>query len=284
MKTWFIPPAPSGTARPLHLQYPGSMSPTYAPQCDGALPTYTPVLGMEPCDSATSAIEARLVSPSASDFVVHSVPPRVHADRPLELELAAVGHGAGAGAELSTESWISAHALLQIAVDIPGQAREAVALPVTARPSCGGWTIRALARPSAWTDAAFVTVVSLSLAGRPLPCEFLPATLRVGYNHAPAPKGAVYEAARAGDVPALWAAIEAGGSTEEANEVRELGWGTHGGHVGEGRACKTSPAIDPLPFPPHLTPQHISLCCSTPRLPPTGPPTLATLRPFARSW
>ena len=64
-----------------------------------------------------------------------------------------------------------------------------------------------------------VTVVSLSLAGRPLPCDCLPATLQVGYNHAPAPAGAVFAAAMAGDVPALQAALDAGGSTEEAGEV-----------------------------------------------------------------
>ena len=78
--------------------------------------------------------------------------------------------------------------------------------------------------PGPWkADAASLTVVSLSLAGRLLPSDCLPATLPVGYNHAPAPAGAVLEAAMAGDVPALHAALEAGGSTEEACEVR--GWG-----------------------------------------------------------
>ena len=91
---------------------------------------------------------------------------------------------------------------------------------VKARPSGGGWIVRVLVRPAAWADAAFVTVHSMSLAGRPLLCDCLPATLRVGYNHAPAPDGAVYQAAQAGDVVALQAALDAGGSTEEANNVR----------------------------------------------------------------
>ena len=74
--------------------------------------------------------------------------------------------------------------------------------------------------PGPWkADAASITVVSLSLAGRPLFCDCLPATMRVGYNHSRAPAGAVFAAAGAGDVPALWAAIEAGGSTEEADRV-----------------------------------------------------------------
>lgn len=118
--------------------------------------------------------------------------------------------------------WLSAHPRLAISFEAPGQTRAEVYLPVTARPSCGGSILRVLVRPAAWADASSVTVVSLSLAGLPHPCEFLPATLRVGYNHALAPAGAVLEASKAGDVPALQAALDAGGSTEEADEVR---WG-----------------------------------------------------------
>ena len=45
--------------------------------------------------------------------------------------------------------------------------------------------------------------------------------MRVGYNHAVAPAGAVHAAAMAGDMPALQVALIAGGSTEEADaEVR----------------------------------------------------------------
>lgn len=172
----------------------------------------------------TSTIEARLVSPSASEFELSRVPRRVHSDRPLELELVAVRLGAGAGAAVSVASWIFAHARLTITVDMPGQPGGAVVLHVNARPSGGGCIIRALVHPSAWADAATVTVVSLSLAGRPLHSDCLPATLQVGYNHtltiAPASAGAVLSAAKAGSVPALWAALEAGGSTDEADRVR----------------------------------------------------------------
>ena len=43
------------------------------------------------------------------------------------------------------------------------------------------------------------------------------------FSHAPAPLGRVHAAAAAGDVAALWAALEAGGSTEEAGAVRMMG-------------------------------------------------------------
>ena len=176
-------------------------------------------------DSATSVIEARLVSPYASSFAMTAVPARVHADLPLELELAAVGLVAGNGAAVSTASWISAHACLAIAVAVPGQPRVEVSFAVSARPSGGGWILRALVCPAAWADAVSVTVVSLSLAGRPLLCDCLPATLRVGYNHAPAPVGAVLKAAQAGNVRSLQAALDAGRSAEEAGEVRGGGRG-----------------------------------------------------------
>ena len=192
--------------------------------------------------SATFAIETRLVSPSASEFALNRVPPLVHADRPLELELAAVGQSAGAGAAESVASWISAHAVLQISVEAAGQPEGEVSLRVKARPSEGGWIARVLVCPAYWANAASVTVHSMSLAGRPLPCDCLPATLRVGYNHAPAPEGSVLAAAVAGDFQALQEAIEADGSTEEAGEVRGGGeWGTHRERWG-----KANPPLPPL--------------------------------------
>ena len=96
--------------------------------------------------SATFAIETRLVSPSASVFALNSMPPLVHADRPLELELAAVGQGTGTGAAESVTSWISAHALLQISVEAAGQPEGEVSFRVKARPSEGGWIVRVLVR------------------------------------------------------------------------------------------------------------------------------------------
>ena len=170
-----------------------------------------------------SAIEARLVSPSASEEVLIRVPRLVHSDRPLDIEVTAVRQRFDGNdcASLSVARWMTAHARLSIAVEAPEQHGVEVSVPVAARPCSGGWIARALMRPAAWADAASVTVVSLTLAGRPMPCDCLPATLRVGYNHSPASEGEVIEAAQADDVAALQAALDAGGSTEEADAVRE---------------------------------------------------------------
>ena len=183
-----------------------------------SLPPHTldiPDLCLATFDTTTSAIEARLVCPSASSIELTRLPARLHADRPLDIELASVGLATQAD---TVARWITAHTRLSVAIRHSTSSIQDV--PITTRRSGGGWIVRALVRPSAWADADNVTVVSLSLAGQPLPCDCLPATLQVGYNHAPAPAGAVLAAAKDGDVPALRVALDAGGSTEEADEVR----------------------------------------------------------------
>ena len=188
--------------------------------CMGLLGTLEmPELHLEPCQHTTSTIYAVLTNPTASALftVVH---PAVLDDQALEIECRGVGFCRGARGPASFARCLSAHARLSVVVMKPGQSRIAHSVPLTARPSDCGWICRALIHPAEWADAASVTVHSLSLAGRSLTCDRLPATLRVGYSHAPSPAGEVLAAAKAGDVPALQAALGSGGSTEEATRVR----------------------------------------------------------------
>ena len=115
-------------------------------------------------------------------------------------------------------------------------------------------------------------MVALSLAGHILPSDCLPVTLQVGYNHAPAPEGAVYAAAEAGDVPALQAALDAGGSTEEADEVSD------------DRAQGRTPLILLLAYPRVPRSMYpLPLYCSVAALVSFVPHTLATSTPFDSS-
>ena len=188
-------------------------------------PLEIPALDLVGCVCPTSAIEARFVSLHAGSLQLTRVPPLAHSDRPLEIEIAAIGCDVGATASLIR--WSSTQDHFVIAVEGP----PSLLVPLSLRPLHGGWVARALIRPVSWADAASITVDSLSLAGRPLPCDCLPATLRVGYNHAPLTAGAVYAAAQAGDVLALQAAL-----TEEVDSVGKLGgnrkcvcvWGGNG--------------------------------------------------------
>ena len=211
---------------------------------------------MFPCVATTSSIEASLFSPSAKTLTWSHIPGRVHADRPLEIEVAAAGHEPDTG-PASVARWLAAHARLTIEVDVEGQHRASYTCSLSVHSSAeGGWLVRALISPSAWANAASITIVSLTLAGRAMSCDCLPATLQIGYNHAPAPEGAVLKAAKAGDVAALQAALDAGGSTEEADTVRT------------GKQNNQPPS----PSPPRLLPRHHHHCYSLLRLAPSGLP------------
>lgn len=131
-----------------------------------------------------------------------------------------MGLGACASATAAVAQWLSGHARLTIDIELPDKTRKKFSLYGSARSSDSGCIFRALAHPALWADAASVALQSLTVAGRPLTSDRLPAALPVGYNHIPAPEGAVYAAANAGDMPALQAALDDGGSTEEADIVR----------------------------------------------------------------
>lgn len=106
-----------------------------------------PALGIDP-SATTSAVEARLVSSSASTLALSftRVPARLHADRPLEKKIAAVGISADSGIAETVANWLSAHARLTIAVDKPVQPQREVSVLVKARPCDGGWNVHALIR------------------------------------------------------------------------------------------------------------------------------------------
>lgn len=167
----------------------------------------------------TSAIEARLISPSTNDLEIYRTPQRVYADRPFEIELAAAGCIWDGSIAVSVAHCMSTHGYISLEI-LCRSSCASLLVPLSVRPSGGRWIARALIRPASWADATSVNVLSMSFAWRPMPCDCLPMTLLGRFNHAPAPVGAVYLAAGAGDVVALQAALDSGGSTEEMDEVR----------------------------------------------------------------
>ena len=182
-------------------------------------PLEIPQLHLGPCDSVASVIKACLDSPYASAISFRHLPPVVMVDRPLEIEFSALGTCPSSCGDASVSRCISHCANLVVSIESKGQTLTQSAA-IAARPFDGGWIGRALIHPAAWADATSITVVNISFAGRSYPCDFLPTTLRIGYCHAPAPAGAVLTSAKDGNVDALKAALEAGGSTEEADDVR----------------------------------------------------------------
>ena len=163
----------------------------------------------------SSTIDACVDSPALGTLVLTHVPPVALAGRPLEVELDAVGHHLGAPTALNS---ISTHANLEIII---GAGCAPVSARVAVHRSGCGLIARALIHPALWVNVTSITVHSLTIGGLRLPSNRLPATLRVGYNHTPMPEGAVFAAAFDGDATALQSALDAGGSTEEADKVRE---------------------------------------------------------------
>lgn len=132
-------------------------------------------VSMEHCPSSTSAIEAYLDLGIVAPI---SVPRVVLANRPLEISLAHAGPSPGTHGSASIARCFSAHAHLSLCIRLShGCVLSSELVPVTVRRSLGGWVARALVHPVAWVVAATVTVVSLSLWGRPLTYDCLPATL-----------------------------------------------------------------------------------------------------------
>jgi hypothetical protein len=71
-------------------------------------------------------------------------------------------------------------------------------------------------------DAALGSQVVLRrviVAGCDVALDMEPVRVIVGFNHAPAPAGRVFDAAQAGDIPSLTQALDDGCSTQEADEV-----------------------------------------------------------------
>ena len=226
--------------------------------------------GMVLARCPTTVTEALLISPSTLHTVCARMPHRVSTRRPLEIKLAAAGDLRAAS---SVARCISSHVGIKLVIDPPGQSGGSVSgsVHVSARPLGGYWVARVLMHPAAWADADTVTLVSMTLAGRPMPCAGLPATLRVGYNHAPAAAGAVLAATMAADVRALKAALNAGASTEEADEVSSLGWG-----LSESRLRSAIPRSR-RPVSLTATYRKVSLQQG-------GPPVTATWTSYACSW
>jgi len=185
-------------------------------------PLETPELYMEPCPNPATAIEACTVMLSAKALVLRRVPPRVHNGRPLDVEISMSGPYPSEATAAALARWLSVHARLSLIIHVRERPTTCVSAPVSTRAIRGGLIARALIHPVWWVDATFVSVRSLTLAGQPLFFGGLPTAVYVGYNHAPAPEGAVYQAALLGDVPALQAALDAGGSTEEGGIVSRI--------------------------------------------------------------
>lgn len=155
-------------------------------------------------------------------LVLHQPPVSVPLGRPLELAVSLSDCGLiGPASSSAMERCLETHVRVSVFPEgLAGSDATGAAVPVSARTCGAGWTLRVLASPKSWAYAPAFTLGTQLLAGRPLLSTWLPAAVEVVCSHVRARKGAVWDAARRGDVPALMQALASGGSTEEADEVR----------------------------------------------------------------
>lgn len=173
---------------------------------------------MELVSALDMPIGTRLRAPSGSlgQLSLEHSPACHFPGKPLELHLAC--DDATDQCPLTT-TLLSAQTRIAVFVD-----EVLRTLPVSLRPNdaASGWVARVLALHTEWAGARSITLESVTFAGLPVLCRGLPSTVKVGFNHEPSRRGAVYESVLVGDVHALELALAAGESTEETNAVRPI--------------------------------------------------------------
>jgi hypothetical protein len=151
----------------------------------------------------------------ACDAAVTHVEARVRAGTPAVFKLAQSGSvqqhesvltALASGTEVIATLRIASSVEKQVSIDI----KAAVLL------NCVLLTVSV---PPATPDGALIIIKNVWVAGVAVILNKLASTITIGFNHAPAPAGAIFAAARANDLPGLNAALRNGGSTEEKNSV-----------------------------------------------------------------
>jgi hypothetical protein len=118
-------------------------------------------------------------------------------------------------------------------------------------------------------EGSRVVISRISVAGCDVALGEAPLEVIVGFNHAPAPKGVVWDASAAGDAPALTRLLHGGASTEEKNDVSGRTWQRLP------HPCAAECRLSLSPFP--ASPCHT---CHAPLAPPRTPAPPTLLPPF----
>ena len=174
-------------------------------------------------DDPARPTSARLSAPFLDDLTLVYEKSVLLPNSPLDFGLGGDSSTMGLESLSALASCLDTHLRVTIHPDLSTTScdamRHTLVAPVSARVTNAGAgvRVRVLALPAAWSEATHMTTRFMDLAGiRLLPP---PESVRVGFNHSRAPVGRVFMAATNNDVPALVAALIAGFSTEEADNV-----------------------------------------------------------------
>ena len=84
--------------------------------------------------------------------------------------------------------------------------------------------VRVLLHPSIWAGASALAIDAIMIDQSPVPSPHLPKALTIRFNHECSAAGSLWAAASDGDVSGLEAALAAGCSTEETQDVSRATW------------------------------------------------------------
>jgi hypothetical protein len=109
----------------------------------------------------------------------------------------------------------------EAAAGIPDQPCSLQLLPVSYESSViHGGLLVTVPVPESAPDGSRIVMLRASVAGRDVALGECPLEVVVGFNHAPAQAGPVFDAVHEYDIPALVRVLEGGASTEEKDDVR----------------------------------------------------------------
>lgn len=163
-------------------------------------------------------LESRVIAPSApgpSSLRVHWMPRVVLPGRPLVFELSPV-HEFQYATALEEEAlirFLAGH--LRVTVSVDGICVMRCLSTCTGFRKEGRFVVRVVVTPFWLASAHEISLVALSIASVSLVVQGLPVRVKIGAFTHPAPAGRLWEASKAGDCSAVYAAIADGCSVEE---------------------------------------------------------------------
>jgi hypothetical protein len=102
----------------------------------------------------------------------------------------------------------------------PDFGEDAVSAPVYINVSVDG-VLLFVAVPPGTPEGSRVVINRVWVAGREVVLDELSSSITIGFNHVPAPAGAMIEATKAGNLSGVRAALDNGESTEQKDEVSQ---------------------------------------------------------------
>lgn len=186
-----------------------------------ACPVETTSLALVDFPASQSALAKRVFAPCAlrPSHVFVDLPDIVLPGRPIEFALGVTNLHEGTPAPEITPCLLRSLRVSVLVATDTGQCRNDASCTVLKETARGALRVRVLLYPSLWTGAPALAIEALKISASSVASPHLPKTLVLRFNHERSSAGSLWAAASVGDVRGLEAALAAGCSTEETQDV-----------------------------------------------------------------